>query len=170
MASARAQHVYLAKDSEQLIGHCACDDGLITFPGQMDCPWCGCGWMFACVGCRRAFTFARGVMTDRPWEELARQDFVGVGLGEPQPDQVESWVVEMKGMLTGIEPGRRYVYLDGAFFPADVGPVQFEGWYSSHDLPLAPQTAALTNPQILKSVLANRDYWTSRQIPESGDA
>lgn len=160
-----AEHVYLVKESEELISHCHCDDGLIASPGQMDCPWCGCGWLFGCIGCRKAFTFARGVMTDRPWEELARQDYAGIGLGAPSPDEVDGWVSRMKGLLAGIEPGRRYVYLDGSFIPADAGPVFFEGWYARHDLPLMPQTAALANPELVNQLLWSRSYWTSRSVP-----
>jgi len=48
--------VYLVKASNDLISHCKCEYAPIGAPGQMDCPWCGCGWLFLCPKCRRAFT------------------------------------------------------------------------------------------------------------------
>lgn len=44
--------IYLIKDNDDLCSHCACETAYITFPPQMDCPWCGCGWLFSCTACR----------------------------------------------------------------------------------------------------------------------
>src|SRR5262249_18861030 len=57
---AMSRHVYLRKANNDLVSHCACAqaDALVTAPSQMDCPWCGCGWLFICSRCRKAFTFA----------------------------------------------------------------------------------------------------------------
>jgi len=67
-------HLYLAKANNNLISHCACPDALVTFPPQIDCPWCGCGWLFTCIECRKAFVFERAIESDSPWHELARRD------------------------------------------------------------------------------------------------
>ena len=45
--------VYLKKASNELISHCGCEESRISYPAQMDCPWCGCGWLFSCITCRK---------------------------------------------------------------------------------------------------------------------
>ncbi|HJN76044.1 MAG TPA: hypothetical protein QGF58_19085 [Myxococcota bacterium] len=50
---------FLIKDSDDLLSFCKCDTGLVGVPGQLDCPWCGCGWMLSCIDCRKSFVFAR---------------------------------------------------------------------------------------------------------------
>jgi hypothetical protein len=67
-------HIYLKKANDELVSHCRCAEALITFPPQMDCPWCGCGWLFTCIECRRAFAFAEGIVVDELWEETAARD------------------------------------------------------------------------------------------------
>ena len=38
--------IYLEKDNDQLVSFCSCEPAYITYPPQLDCPWCGCGWLF----------------------------------------------------------------------------------------------------------------------------
>lgn len=161
---ADGRHVYLVKDSNELVSFCKCDEALITAPGQASCPWCGCGWMFSCTQCRKAFTFARGVYTDLAWEDLARRDLENGGLREVFDEDVDEWVGQMKGLLAGIEVGRRYVFLDGTYLPADAGPIQLDGWYARHNLARVPQTAALDNPSIIEELLENDRYWRSHGV------
>jgi hypothetical protein len=51
-----AKHLYLRKANDDFVSHCKCPkaDSLISSPGQMDCPWCGCGWLFICSRCNKA--------------------------------------------------------------------------------------------------------------------
>src|SRR4051794_39312237 len=100
----------------------------------MDCPWCGCGWLFACVNCRKAFTFAEGVLVPEPWEETALRDLRGWKT-QPSDEDVAGWVDAMKELLADVRVGERYVCLDGLINPADATSVRFEGWHSRHDLP-----------------------------------
>ena len=158
--------VYLEKASNELVSHCTCEEALVSIPGQMSCPWCGCGWLFSCMQCRKAFTFARGVRTDRDWDELAREDLGTMGFTEISQDDVNSWIVDMQSLLVGIEPGRRYVFLDGTILPADVGPFRYDGWYAHHELECAPQTAALDEPTVLRELLGNKSYWISNELPD----
>ena len=58
-AAKKTKTVYLVKANNDLISHCACSNAVIGAPAQMDCPWCGCGWLFVCSKCRKAFSFAR---------------------------------------------------------------------------------------------------------------
>lgn len=157
--------VYLAKHSDELVSHCKCATALVTLPGQASCPWCGCGWLFSCIRCRKAFTFAIGVRTDRAWEELATED-IRRGGWTMSDDSVDDWVADMRHLLAGIEVGRRYVFFDGAYLPADAGPIKRTGWYAHHDLARAPQTAALADPSVIEDVLANSDYWFRNERPD----
>jgi hypothetical protein len=65
--------VYLCKDNDDLISHCTCREALVAPPGQADCPWCGCGWLFSCLSCRKAFTFARAVPGQKDLEMIVRE-------------------------------------------------------------------------------------------------
>jgi hypothetical protein len=66
-----AKHSNLRKTNDDFVNHCKCAkaDALISSPGQMDCPLCGCEWLFNCSGCGKAFTFAESVEVDESWEE-----------------------------------------------------------------------------------------------------
>jgi len=161
-----SRHIYLAKSNDRLVSHCKCVKGLITFPPQMDCPWCGCGWLFTCIECRKAFTFAKGVVTDEPWEEIAQRDLRCRPGGEPAVEDVESWVGAMQELLANVIEGEEYVCFDGLIIKADPSAVRFDGWHSRHDLPYVPQTAAVSDPSVLRSILGNPEYWKSTALPD----
>jgi hypothetical protein len=159
-----AKHIYLAKASNDLVSHCRCEDGLIAFPGQLDCPWCGCGWLFSCLKCRKAFTFGKGIETDQSWESLARGDLFGRWNRIADDLEVQQWLNGMRELLDDVEPGQTYVSLDGHFIPADEAEVDIVGWHSHHRLAFVPQVAALQDPSIIDTMLAKRDYWESNRV------
>lgn len=153
-------HIYLAKANNDLLSYCKCKRALITHPPQMDCPWCGCGWLFSCIKCRKAFTFAVGVEVKESWEDTAIRDIRNGGWEEkPSKNSVKLWITAMKAFLEDVEPGQTYVYLDGYMIPIDAEPVQFEGWHSRHDFKKLPQVAALKTKSIVDKILGNRNYW-----------
>jgi hypothetical protein len=165
-----AKHLYLAKASDALVCLCRCDpdEALISSPAQMGCPWCGCGWLFICSRCLKAFTFARVVEVRESWEETAERVIRSLYRREPEPGEVEEWVGFMKKiLLKGVRPGLEYVYLDGWVVPTTAEGVRLDGWHSRHDLPFVPQVAALTDPGVQKSVLSNKQYWRSTAREES---
>lgn len=166
-----AGHLYLKKASNELISHCTCDDAPITFPPQMDCPWCGCGWMFCCAKCRKAFTFAVAVELNESWEETARRDLSGRGPDfEPATEEdIQSWVEAMQVMCEELEPGEQYVYLDGWFIPRETEEIVIEGMHSYHELNCVPQVVALTDKSIIEEVLSNKDYWIENEVPPDDD-
>ena len=165
------KHLYLKKASNELISHCTCDDAPITFPPQMDCPWCGCGWLFCCANCRKAFTFAVAVEVDESWEETALRDLNGRGpaFEQPTPDEVAAWVEAMQVMCAELEPGEEYVYLDGWFIPRETEEIEIEGMHAFHDLTCVPQVVALTDKSILEEILSNQDYWKENEVPPDED-
>jgi hypothetical protein len=131
----------------------------------MDCPWCGCGWLFTCMKCRKAFTFARGVELDESWEEWASHDIRGFEM-EPTDEAVVDWVESMQAYLDGVMVGKQYVALDGCVIPTDANSLDFDGWKSHHRFDFVPQVAALEDASIVKTVLSNVDYWETRAIDE----
>src|SRR5262249_61690671 len=129
---AMSRHVYLRKANNDLVSHCACAqaDALVTAPSQMDCPWCGCGWLFICSRCRKAFTFAEVVEVNESWEQTADRMVRGLHRGEPKPGETEEWIAFMKILLKAIRPGEQYVYLDGWVIASAADSVNIEGWHS----------------------------------------
>lgn len=161
-----SSHIYLAKANNDLICHCQCDNALMTFPPQMDCPWCGCGWLFSCIECRKAFTFATGIVTGESWESLARRDIKNQTGDDPIDEHVAMWVEAMQDLTADIEEGQEYVCLDGALIRTDFDEIRFSGWHSNHDLDFLPQVQALSDNSIVDDLLANMDYWESRKVAE----
>jgi hypothetical protein len=166
MAADAAPHVYLVRASDRLVCHCRCDPAYITFPPQMDCPWCGCGWLFTCTKCRKAFTFARGIVLNEPWRATALRDLAGKWGRDPEEDEIEQWIEAMQVILKDVVEGQEYVCVDGWVIGADEEAVVMDGWHSRHELPFVPHVAALTDPEIMESILSNRDYWHETQLAD----
>lgn len=159
--------VYLKKASDDVVSHCHCGDGRVTFPSQMDCPWCGCGWLFCCITCRKAFTFAEGVEIDATWEETAREDLRNQQGCEPSEIDVVAWVEAMEQILKDVEIGRRYVILDGTVFPVTAAGVIFDGWYAHHEFKTLPQVDALADPSVIDKQLGKPAYWIGNALPDA---
>lgn len=157
---------FLKKANDDLISFCSCGDGRVTFPSQMNCPWCGCGWLFTCITCRKAFTFAEGVQIESTWEELAREDIRNKWKEEPTAEDVASWVEAMKEILSCVQVGERYVIIDGSVIRVDADNIHFDGLAAHHEFPKVPQVRALANKAVLEEELGNREYWLSNALPE----
>src|SRR4051812_13993920 len=136
--------VYLAKANDKLISHCKCNKSLITWPPQLDCPWCGCGWLFTCINCRKAFTFANGIEVDEPLDEIAGRELAKWKNGRDlEKGEVDQWVEGMSVLLKNIEPGVEYVYLDGWFIQSDSESFEITGWHATHKFSHVPHMDAL---------------------------
>ena len=158
------QTIYLVKDNDQLVSFCSCERAYVTYPPQRDCPGCGCGWLFTCTNCRKAFTFARGVELEQTWEQLARRDLVGRRIGAPSREDVARCVKTMQTILWDVEVGRQYVCLDGLIIRADAPGVDLRGWYADHRHAFVPQTAALDDSSVVENILSNVEYWRSNTV------
>ena len=158
--------LYLVKANDDLISHCRCERTLVGAPAQMDCPWCGCGWLFVCPSCGKAFTFARAEEVELTWEQLAHNDLDGKWGRDPTAEEIEEWIGFMKILLKGLEQGKQYVYIDGWVFPTDGTDIQFEGWHSRHLFGTLPHLAALEDPSVIDEILANKEYWLTCRIDE----
>ena len=162
------KHLYLRKANDDCISHCRCvpADALISSPSQMDCPWCGCGWLFICSRCRKAFTFAEPVEVNESWQETAERTIRSLNQREPKLGEVEEWIGFMKILLNGIRLGEQYVYLDGWVIPTAAKGIHIDGWHSRHDLDFVPHVVALDNSEGSTGLLASRDYWLSTAIKQ----
>jgi hypothetical protein len=170
-----ASHIYLAKANNDVVSHCQCAEALITYPPQLDCPWCGCGWLFTCIECRKAFTFAKGVIVEESWEQTAMRDLRtwqeddgSVSPWAPEGGEVAKWIEVMKDLLSEVRVGEQYVCLDGLIIPTNATSVRFEGWHSRHDLPFVPQVQALRDRSVVSSLLSNPEYWQSAALDPDG--
>lgn len=158
--------VFLAKSNDQLISHCKCQETWIGAPAQVDCPWCGCGWLFICPTCRRAFTFARAEECDLTWEQLAHRDLDSMGRRQPTQEDIDEWIGFMKLLTQDIEPGKEYVYIDAWVFPVGETNLRFTGMHAWHELDVVPQVAALADRKALGQTLENPHYWDQRKIDQ----
>jgi len=137
---------------------------MITYPPQGGCPWCGCGWLFTCIKCRKAFTFARGDWVNETWEATARRDLTNGWGREPSEKEIAEWVSAMEELLAKVVVGEQYVCLDGLIIPTDATHVSFEGWYARHDFDYVPQVAALEDPNVEAEFLCNPTYWQTNAV------
>jgi hypothetical protein len=162
----KTKTIYLVKANNSLISHCTCSNAVIGTPAQMDCPWCGCGWLFVCRECRKAFTFARAEEMEQTWQELAHRDLDGKWGRQPTPEDIEQWISFMKMVLRDVKVGKEYVYIDGWVFPTDSKNILFEGVYARHDLDTVPQVEALADRKALERTLDCERYWKDRKIED----
>jgi len=135
----------------------------------MDCPWCGCGWLFTCITCRKAFTFAEAVELDTTWEQLAKEDLLGRWHEEPSKEDIASWITAMQEILADIVIGQTYLIIDGSVFPVTTTDVMFDGWHAHLEFSVPPQVEALTDRNPLNSQLGNREYWTVNAHPQEAE-
>jgi hypothetical protein len=156
-----SSHLYLTKANNDVISHCSCTDALVTFPSQMDCPWCGCGWLFTCIECRKAFVFARAIETDQTWEDLARRDLTNKWHESPSEDDILDWATAMEELMQDLVLNQEYVYLDGFFLPLDAkGPrgnnfTFFAGRYAA-DLVCATERNRRRSPVYVENFVTER--------------
>ncbi|MDB4383812.1 hypothetical protein N9Z79_06950 [Akkermansiaceae bacterium] len=162
--------IYLKKFNDDVISHCSCDDGRIAIPQQLDCPWCGCGWLFSCLTCRKAFTFAEGIeIKNQSWEDLAREERRHHGSPDPDEETLAMWIDAMKELLRDVEVGQKYVIIDWEIIPTFALDVSFDGLYGRHSFKKAPQVEAIKNPSVIDRDLANQAYWRSHALSSFDD-
>jgi hypothetical protein len=157
---------FFFKASDDVLSFCQCDDEPAMSSGQLDCPWCGCGWMIACSKCTKSYVFAEVRETDIPLAELARREAKTLGLKDVTKDDIRLWVDDMTETLSHFDVGDTVVYLDGAYWTVDSTHLKYDGYYASHKLDRLPHTEALNDPPSLRAMLGDKQYWLDRERPD----
>jgi hypothetical protein len=158
-----AQHKYFFKANDAVLSFCKCVDAPAQSEGQLDCPWCGCGWLICCLECGLAFTFAEVRATDIPLIEFGRREIAARRLEHISEQDLADWVDWMAEVLDRFEVGDIVVYLDGHYWKYDSTDIVFGGFYAAHSLKRLPHAEALDDPGHLNRVLGDKGYWLQRE-------
>ena len=157
---------FLFKASDAILSHCTCENEPAMSTCQLDCPWCGCGWLISCSKCGKAFTLGEIRETDLNLEELGRREAESRELSGITEDDVKQWALGMAEAFEPFDVGDVVVYLDGAYWTIDSEEVEFDGYFASHKFDRLPHAEALENPAVLDKILGNPDYWFERELPD----
>ena len=154
------------KANNDLISFCTCAEAMAT-TGQLDCPWCGCGWLFTCTQCRKAFTF--GVVAES--DLTPRQ--IGQRLQSSDPASVDEEDAEgawewLEYELEPLSVGQTVIYLDGAIRPVDTENLTFNGWCARHEFTRLPHKTVKDRAD-LDAFFGDKNYWLDRELPEDFD-
>jgi hypothetical protein len=155
---------YLIKANDEVLSFCKCHQPLAALPGQLDCPWCGCGWLVSCIDCRKAFAFAKVVEVDLTYESIVRRDSENCGVALTD-DEVSERAGMVAWMMEPLALGEMVAYLDGCFIALDDPDLHFAGIFARHDLDTLPQVAARTDIGRLDT-LKDSEYWLQRERPD----
>lgn len=156
---------YLVKANNDVLSHCQCEDAPAAGPVQLDCPWCGCGWLFSCIKCRKSFTFARVVEVDRTYADIVHEDLAkrSSAVDEEDVEQGAEWMAEA---LADVAVGDIVVYLDGSYLNIDITNFAYDGWFAQHDFDRLPHAVAREQPAALRDTLGDKEYWLERELTE----
>jgi hypothetical protein len=153
---------YLEKANNDTLSFCQCESALASVPGQLDCPWCGCGYLISCTYCRKSFTYARVVEIDMTYAEILTADRKRGGY-DATVDVVKSQADWLADVMQDFETGDLVVYFDGFFLKLDAADLELEGIFADHRLARLPHYDALSEPVALVGTLGNVEYWLSRE-------
>ena len=155
---------FFFKKNDKVLSYCQCVNEPANSSIQLDCPWCGCGWLFTCSKCQKAFTFAEVRETDQSLLELGRRDLTA--RCPVSENEIAAWAQAMSEVLDCFKLGDTVIYLDGSYWTVDATDVEFTGDFAAHKLAYLPHAEALSEPSRLQTVLGNKDYWLSRERPD----
>jgi len=176
--------IYLTRASAEGVCFCSCAEALVVPPGvdQAECPWCGCGWLFDCILCRKPFTFAKALETDltpqmvidldrlevdRVYERPKTRDLAGRAIEHLVAQRARD--VFESNHLRHLVVGEEYVYLDGLVLPAHPGrhvEIHAVGMYGTHHGEL-PHAVHRASPEAMRKAL-DRAYWGQAQALKHG--
>jgi hypothetical protein len=157
---------WIAKANDDVLSHCRCEAPLAGTPGQLDCPWCGCGWLISCAVCRRAFAYGRVVEIEQTTQQFIADDYARRGFKSVTADEIKQDAAFTEDMLAPFGVGEIVVYLDGLFVALHERDVSFTGIFAKHRLDTLPHAAALQTPATLRETLGDKRYWLDRERPD----
>jgi hypothetical protein len=156
---------WITKANDAVLSHCQCEHPLASLPGQLDCPWCGCGYLMTCTFCRKAFTYGKIINVDRTFSELVAADRQRGGYDTDQADVRED-VDQITEMLEPFAEGDTVLYFDGCYFAADERDLRFAGIFAEHDLLVLPHELARVGLTSLSDTVGQPSYWLERERAE----
>lgn len=156
----------IAKANNDVISWCRCSSALAGLPGQLGCPWCGCGWLLNCTTCDKSFTYGRIVRVEYSYADFVRADMRSKGYEATDID-IKSDADLYHEMLSDFRHGDEVIYFDGCFFRVEETDVKFEGLFANHQFSQLPHFEAKLNPSILRTILGDKKYWIDREHPSS---
>lgn len=162
----KKKNKFFFKANDDVLSFCTCVGAPAMSSGQLDCPWCGCGWMISCSKCTKSFIFAEVRETEVSMVELGRREVEARGLTSVSNQEIAEWAAAMEETLSSFEVGDIVVYLDGSYWTVDAKDIAFEGYFANHKLDQLPHVQALSDPQYLRSVLGVQAYWRERELPD----
>ena len=157
---------FLFKANDDVISHCRCENEPAASTTQLDCPWCGCGWLISCSKCLKAFTYGVIRDVDEPIIEIGKREALKRGYDDITEAEHVAWAEAMENEFASYNIGQTVVYIDGSYFPVDASNVAFDGYFARHSFVTLPHWDALTNPAALRSVLGEESYWLSRELQD----
>mgnify|MGYP003649147198 FL=1 len=162
----KKKNKFFFKANDDVLSYCSCTGQPAMSSGQLDCPWCGCGWMIACSKCTKSYTFAEVRETDVPMEELGRREVKAMGLTTVTDQEITEWAEAMEETLSHFDIGDIVVYLDGSYWTVDSEDIAFDGYFASHKLDRLPHAEALFEPESLQALLGDKKYWLDRELAD----
>ncbi len=156
---------FLFKANDDVLSHCRCVGEPAASTGQLDCPWCGCGWLISCSKCLKAFTYGVIRNTDIPIVELGRLEVKRRGLKTVTEDDMLAWADAMEREFKRFKVGQKVVYLDGHYFPLGATNISFKGYFAKHKFKTLPHADALKHPDVLRATFIEPSYWLERELP-----
>ncbi|MES3085052.1 hypothetical protein [Sphingomonas faeni] len=156
---------YLEKANNETLSFCQCEHALASIPGQLDCPWCGCGYLIPCTYCRKSFTYARVVEIDLSYVEIVTADRARGGY-DTAIDVVQSQADWLADVMQDFELGDIVVYFDGCYLKLGDDDIDLVGLFANHSLARLPHHEALSAPAALVATLGDVQYWLTRERPD----
>ena len=133
--------------------------------GQLDCPWCGCGWLISCSKCRKAYTYAVVREIDTSLVELGRREVKARGIEASVTEKdIQEWAEAMDDDISRFDIGDIVIYLDGTYFEVGAKDVCFDGYFAHHQFSDLPHAMAVNDAEVLTQILGDRHYWIDRAL------
>lgn len=150
--------IWIAKAPDQRGGICWCkcplEEAIAKPTGALDCPWCGCGWLFTCSTCRKAFMIGEAVEVSGTLEDMVRKEYQSWGIEEPTDAELAGPQGHLQQVQTRLEFGELYVHMDSMAVLLNSKPFTVEGERRKHFFKEAPH---LTPRGI--GMLKDQGYW-----------
>lgn len=162
---------WIVKASDEGVSCCSCAEALARLPGadQLDCPWCGCGWLFSCASCGLAFTYGR-IAEVETWPTQIAHDMLTLNDDGTHAEVIPTRnlgrlpalrdaIANQSSLLGAV--GSDVVIIDGRVLPLDyeMRSAGFVGRRGVHRLSRLPQFVTRDHHALVEAFA--KPYWDS---------